>query len=497
MRQLTGLDASFLHMETNTTFGHVSGLGIYRRPDAEFSPYDVVHARFAALVGQVEPLRRRLVTVPFGLDHPYWINDPDFDLDFHVRHLGLAPPGSQEQLSEQVARIFGRALDRTRPLWEVYVIEGLDDGRWALMTKFHHSTLDGAAGVIMLQMLTETDPTITTNPTPVEWEPEQEPSPVELLQRTTRSLIANPAKSVRLQLRLAQKLAESVGIPAISQTTKQVRKVVRRATQSPDTARPDNERQVRLPITPAPSTPWNRTITAHRRFAMRSTSLENLKTLKNATGGTLNDVVMTICTGALREYLQKHDCLPAQPLRAMVPVSIRTGDETDPWTNRVSAIVADLPTNSGDPLERLRLCHDAMEIAKRQFDLIPADALMEGSQVTSPVIATAAVRLASRLRLAERFNTPVNVVISNVPGPRHPLYFCGAQMENYVPLSIVTDGMGLNITVHSYLDRLEFGLIACRELVPDLDDLVQMHINEMDRLFSALGLPWTVPQPVG
>ncbi|MFM8016839.1 MAG: wax ester/triacylglycerol synthase domain-containing protein, partial [Actinomycetota bacterium] len=155
MRQLTGLDASFLYLETPTTFGHVSGLGLYSRPHPSFDPYQVVYRRFGALAATVEPLHQKLYEVPFGIDHPWWVSDERFDLRYHVRHLGLAPPGDMAQLADQVARIFGRPLDRARPLWEVYVIEGLSDGRWALMTKFHHSAIDGGAGVVLLNMITE------------------------------------------------------------------------------------------------------------------------------------------------------------------------------------------------------------------------------------------------------------------------------------------------------------------------------------------------------
>ena len=222
---------------------------------------------------------------------------------------------------------------------------------------------------------------------------------------------------------------------------------------------------------------------------MRSASLETLKGLKTASGGTVNDVVMAICTGALRRYLIHHDALPDRPLRALVPVSFRTGEEDVPWTNMVSGIVAELPTTSEDPVARVAECHRAMEEAKRQFDLIPADTIAEGAQATSPLLATAATRLASRLRWADRANLlPNNVVISNVPGPRSPMWLSGARMENYIPISIVTDGMGLNITVHSYLDRLDFGLIACRELVPDLWDLLDMHFQEMDELCRVFGV---------
>ena len=470
-------------------FGHVSGLALYSRPSADFDPYRVVHERFEALAGRVEPLHQRLLEVPLGLDHPYWVTDDDFDLDYHVRHLGLAPPGDERQLADQVARIFGRALDRQRPLWEVYVIEGLADGRWALMTKFHHSSIDGGAGVVLLNMLTDTSPDAEPDLTPVPIEAEEIPKPSELIQRGVAKLVADPVRALRLQLRVAQGVADSVGFRPASQITRQVRRTVRAVTRRPDEEHPTAEQRVKLPLTPAPPTPWNKTITAHRRFAMRSASLDTLRALKSASGGTVNDIVMAVCTGALRSYLVHHDALPDRPLRAMVPVSFRTGEEDVPWTNMVSGIIADLPTDRDDPRDRVEACHEAMEAAKRQFELLPADTIAQGAQATSPLLATAAARLASRLRWADRANLlPNNVVISNVPGPRSPLWLGGARMENYVPISIVTDGMGLNITVHSYLDRLDFGLIACRELVPDLWALLDMHFDEIALLCDVYGV---------
>ena len=487
MRQLSGLDASFLHLENSRTFGHVSGLALYSRPSADFDPYEVVYRRFEALAGHVGPLHEKLLDVPLGLDHPYWVVDDDFDLDYHIRHLGLAPPGDDNQLAEQVARIFGRALDRSRPLWEVYVIEGLHDGRWALMTKFHHSSIDGGAGVVMLNMLTDPDPDASSALAPIPIEPEELPSGAQLAQRAVAKIAADPVKAIRLGLRVGQGIAGSLGVPSLEEGVRRVRRTVRRVSRRVDPENPVS--RVRLPLTPGPPTPWNRTITAHRRFAMRSASLENLKAIKSESGGTVNDIVMAICTGALRNYLIGHDALPDRPLRAMVPVSFRTGDEQVPWTNMVSGIVADLPTNVADPAERVAKCHEAMEAAKRQFELLPADVIADGAQATSPILAAAASRLASRLRWADRANLlPFNVVISNVPGPRAPLYLSGAKMENYIPISIVTDGMGLNITVHSYLDRLDFGLIACRELVPDLWHLLDLHFAEIDALSEAFGL---------
>ncbi|MEZ5378698.1 MAG: wax ester/triacylglycerol synthase family O-acyltransferase [Acidimicrobiales bacterium] len=494
MKQLTGVDLSFLLMETDSIYGHVNGLSIYERPSDDFDPFTAVRERMRIMVSHLEPLRRKVVNVPLDLDRPYWVEDPDFDLDYHVRHIGLAPPGAADQLAEQVARIVGRRMDRSRPLWEAYVIEGLADGRWALLQKTHHATIDGASGVIMLKMFTEESPDAEFPLEAIDWSGEQPPSNLAMLQTAALNLAANPVRGARLSLGIMRDLADAAGLTTVSglanQTRDSIGAIAKRMTSSTD-ASP----RVSLPITPAPATPWNKTVTPHRRFAMRSTSLENLKRLKDATGGTLNDVVMAICTGALRAYLIEKDALPDEPLRAMVPVSIRTGNEADPWTNRVSALVADLPTNCADPIERVALCREAMNTGKHQFDMMPAEALGQSADYASPLVATSALRLVSRLKLADRVNSPINVVISNVPGPRSPLYFSGAKLDAYIPVSTISDGVGLNITVHSYADRMDFGLIADRDLVPDLWHLVDLHIAELERLFEATGAEWAVPQP--
>ncbi len=488
MKQLSGLDASFLYMETPTTFGHVSFLGVFERPTPDFDPFEAAYRRFGAVVGSIEPLRRRLVEVPYSLDHPYWIDDPDFDLDFHIRHIAIPPPGGVDQLAEQVARIVGRPMDRDHPLWEVYVIEGLADGRWAMLTKLHHATIDGASGVMFLELLTDTEPD-TAPPEPVEWQGEAVPSYNELLTRTATALITNPLKGWKLQNRIMRNMAAAAGISGLDDAATKFRETVSSALK-PGSDRP----AASPPYAPAPPTPWNRSISAHRRFAMRSASLANIKALKDATGGTVNDVVLAICAGALREYLLLHDALPDQPLRAMIPVSIRTGDETDPWTNRISSLTAELPTDCDDPLERVRRCSEAMGAAKRQFELVPADALVDAAEFSSPVVATAASRYVTNMNLGDQLSRPANLVISNVPGPRNALYFEGAKMDHYIPVSTINEGMGLNITVLSYLDHLDFGFIASRELIPDLWDMADLHIDEIARLFDATGATWVEPQ---
>ncbi len=494
MKQLTGLDLSFLLMDTDHTYGHVNGLSIYDRPSEDFDPFTAVRERMEIMVSHLEPLRRKVVEVPLALDRPYWIEDADFDLDYHVRHIGVAPPGAADQLAEQVARIVGRKMDRARPLWEAYVIEGLADGRWALLQKTHHATIDGAAGVIMLKLFTDESRDSKTSFEAQPWEGEEPPTDSYMLQHAVKNIAVNPVRGARLGLKIMRDLAESAGLTDLSSVASQTRDALGSLTHRPD-SQSEARSRVSLPITPAPPTPWNKTVSPHRRFAMRSTSLSNLKQLKNATGGTLNDVVMAVCAGALRQYLIEHDALPDAPLRAMVPVSIRTGKEEDPWTNRVSALVAELPTDCDDPIERVTWCREAMIAGKNQFDLIPAEALGQSVDYASPVVATAAIRLVSQLKLADRMNSPINVVISNVPGPRESLYFAGAKLDAYIPVSTISDGIGLNITVHSYGDRMDFGLISDRDLVPDLWHLADLHIAEVERLFEATGAEWAVPQP--
>jgi WS/DGAT/MGAT family acyltransferase len=487
VKQLTGLDASFLYMETATSFGHVSGLGIYRRPDdPDYSPYDAFRAQIESRLPILEPFRRRLVEVPLGMDHPYWINDPDFDLDFHVRHMGIPPPGDHHQLATQVARIIGRPMDRSRPLWEAYVLEGLEGDHFAVLTKIHHATIDGASGVELLTILLDAEPEGALPPADDgRWKPDRVPSDADLLNRTFWSFVRRPGRAVRVQLNAAQEMAEITRNKGLAQVVKAARSQLR-APIGGRVRRREGEPQ--LPVGGAPRTPFNRSITPHRRLAMRSVPLDDIKVLKNALDATVNDVVMAVCSGALRRYLELHDALPEEPLRAMVPVSIRTGQEEDRWTNRVSGLVASLPTHVADPLERVQIVHEAMVAAKAQFEMVPADALVDLAQFSSPALAAQAARLASSMRIADRTNPPVNVVISNVPGPRQPLYLAGAELVHYYPVSTIAEGMGLNITVHSYLDTLDIGLVSCWELVPDLELLVDLHVEEVQVLFDALGL---------
>lgn len=479
MKQLSGLDAGFLYMETPTTFGHISSVSIYRRPRSkDFNPYQLFRSRVAALLPDLEPFRRRLVEVPFQMDHPWWIEDPNFDLDFHVRHIAVPSPGGDNELTDLVSRIIARPLDRARPLWEAYVIEGLADNRWAVLLKVHHATIDGASGTELLTTLLDTKPSKKL-PVP-ENEPttatESVPDPGEMMIRTAANFAMRPERLLRAQ---ARALRDFTNIA--SQQDNPLLFAGSAGLLGNPNRRRDNDA---MPRAAAPATPFNQSISASRRVSLRTTSLSDVKTVKKALGVTVNDVVMTVCAGALRRYLQKHDVPVDRPLVTMVPVSIRNGEEVEKWTNRISSIFAPLPVHLEDPLERLAATNEAMVGAKSTFDMVPADALQNFSNYSPPAVFTQAAALASRLKIANRMASPVNLVISNVPGPREPLYLGSARLEHFYPVSTIGEGMGLNITVQSYEDKLDYGLVSCRDLLPDLDELMDFLIEEQALLLE-------------
>jgi diacylglycerol O-acyltransferase len=487
MKHLTGLDATFLHLENGCQFGHVSGLSIFSRPDTPgYEPYGAWRDRLCERLDHLPPLRRRLVEVPLGLDHPSWINDPDFDLDFHVRHTAVPPPGTDDQLATTVSRLVARPLDRRHPLWLSYVIEGLAEDRFAVLTIVHHAAVDGASGVELLTLMLDDAPEGDPEPAVAEpWRPERVPSDLEMLVSATLRLPRKPARLVLLGAKTARELGRATRNPALVAAANQVRGSLRGPLGTLLNLGRDRgeERDVAppLPSVRPPRTPFNDKITPHRRLAIGSASLPTVKAIKSAFGVTVNDVVMAVCAGGLRTWLQLHEALPDDPLVALVPVSIRTGQESDRWTNRVSMLSTVLPTDEPDPVARLVRVHQAMASSKEMFQALPAERLTDFAEFPPPAVFARAMRLSARLRLGSRL-TPGNLVISNVPGPRQPLYAAGARLEHYYPVSVIMEGQGLNITVQSYLDRLDFGLVACPELVPDVDDLLRAILGQIGAL---------------
>jgi len=484
VQQLSGLDASFLNMETPTTFGHVASLLIV---DPTYSGVGDVYASLQRTLRErlhlLEPYRRKLAAVPFGLDHPYWVDDEELDLEFHLREIGLPSPGSEQQLTEQVARIVSRPLDRSRPLWEIYVITGLQDGRVGVLTKLHHATIDGVSGAELLHVLLDREADAEpVAPPPEPWRPERTPNSFELLARTVAEYSTRPRKAFQLQLRLLRTVADLTGNKAAREAITAAMPLLRRFGILQRTTA---DEPIRLPNRAAPRTPFNRAITPHRRLAVRTLSLSDAQTVKRAFGVTINDVVMALCAGALRSYLIARDALPDRPLIAMVPVSVRTADESGVFSNRVAGVLSPLHTDIADPVGRLMAIHESMAAAKELQRAIPATMLTDITAFAPPALAARAARLASRMRIADRMNPPVNLIVSNVPGPREPLYLSGARMEHFYPVSNVADGQGLNMTVQSYLDNLDFGIISCRELVPDVSVLCDGLEDSMAELLKA------------
>ncbi len=500
MKQLSGLDSTFLHLETSAQFGHVSGLSIFSRPDTPgYQPYEAWREQLERRLHLLEPLRRRLAEVPLGLDHPYWIADPDFDIDFHVRHSATPPPGNDEQLAALVGRLISRPLDRRRPLWLSYVIEGLPDERFAVLTIVHHATVDGASGVELMTIMFDDDAEGgDVEPETERWTPEVPPSDLQMLARGAVGLARKPGRGILLTAWTAREIGRATRNPTLVGTANQVRRSLRGplgTVLNLGRKRPEEPDQApALPSIRPPGTPFNGPITPHRKLAIRSTSLSDVKAIKSGLGATVNDVVLAACAGGLRTWLDRRDALPEDPLVALVPVSIRTGDETDKWTNRVSMLLADLPTDEPDPVQRVRRVHDSMASSKGIHEALPAERLTDFAEFPPPAVFARAMRLSARLRLGSRL-TPGNLVVSNVPGPREPLYAAGARLEHYYPLSTIIDGQGLNITVQSYLDRLDWGLVACADLVPDVDAVLDDIIADIDALGAASAAASPTPSP--
>jgi len=473
VEQLSGLDGAFLAMETRSVFGHVGSVSIVDALTSDGREPGMTLQHLTKVIESRLPLvplfRRRLVMVPFGLDHPYWIEDPDFDIEFHVRELALPFPGNDRQLSEQVARLHARPLDRSRPLWELYLITGLHGGRAAIYSKIHHAAIDGVSGGDILTAVLDVSPQGRELRSVERFEGEQPPDAALLLGRSAVNLARQPLRALRLISGLAR------SIPGIANVFGDP------IAQLMGGKDDDVLTQTRLR---APTTPFNAPVSPHRRWAFADLPLGEVKKLRRGFDGdelTVNDVVMAVCAGALRRWLLLHEALPPAPLIAAVPVSVRTKDQKGESGNRVSMMLAALPTNMPDPGDRLAAMHEVMRAAKDQHGAIPAGLLADVSQFAMPALANQAWRLSAKLRLFERAS-PFNLFVSNVPGPNVPLYFAGAELLAYYPVSAVVDGQGLNITVMSYRDNLHFGLVACRQLVPDLDVMAGFLRDELDAL---------------
>jgi diacylglycerol O-acyltransferase / wax synthase len=482
MRQLTSLDAQFLAMESSRTYGHVSGLAIYdpsTRPGGTLEVADVCR-----LVGErihlLPPFRWKLVEVPFGLDAPYWVEDPDFDLDFHIRESAVPPPGSKRQVAETVARIVARPLDRAHPLWELYVIHGIEGGKHtALLTKVHHAAVDGVSGAEILGVLLDLDPEGRELPPPGDDVfGEREPSQWEMLARGVAGLPRQPLRAARALPATVPNLPDLPGaqlVPGMGAVGKVRDAVLRRVASDGEV--------LEAPRVTVPRTRFNTRVSPHRRFAFESLPLDRIKAVKNELGITVNDVVVATCASAVRAWLLERDELPDEPLVAMVPVSVRTPEEKGTFGNRVSVMIVPIPTDVADPRERLLRAHETLKVAKTRHRALPASILQDATQFVPPALYTRAARVIAGMSAGVQ--PPLNLVISNVPGPPVPLYLAGAKLVAHYPVSVITDGVGLNITCLSYLDHVDFGIVVDREQVDDawpMMEAVQSAMEEVDEV---------------
>ncbi len=478
MERLSGLDASFLYLETPTHHMHVA-LTLVFDPSTVPGGYafEKMKDSIAARIPLAPVFRRRLVEVPFRLGHPVWIDDPEFDIDQHVLLTAVPPPGGRHELADLAGDIAGHQLDRNKPLWEMWIVEGLADGRIGLVAKMHHSTVDGISGAELLSVLFDLEP--QPGPPAVSPEPEREvdpriPSGLELLTQAVVARSMRPWEMARDIVRTGQRVLG-----------------VRRIRVGPG-HRPGPGKAA-LPLS-APRTSFNAALTRRRNVALATLGLDDVKALKKATGTTVNDVVLTVCTGALRSYLLDGDELPDKPLVAVVPISVRPDIDCPRGSNQVSAMFVQLPVHLDDPVERLMAVHEGTQGAKEEHNALGGDMLISWAEHATPNVFAGAARFYSRLRLANVHRPIANLVVSNVPGPDFPLYLAGAELEAGFPLGPVMDGMGVNITVMSYRGVLYWGIITCPDTVSMVWDLAAGIPAALDELLAAVGLdPSTDP----
>ena len=462
MKRLSLLDALFLYMETPETPMHVASVTIFKPT----LPRDDFFARFrehvAARLDLLPSYRRRLEPTPFGIDHPVWIVEDKVDLDYHVRHAALPKPGGMEELRALIGQLHAVPLDRSRPLWEYHFIEGLEDGGFAVYIKVHHSTMDGIAGMATLGVTYDFAPGAEHENLPARIVP-ADVEPSDFIELTSTAV----GDFVRQGWRAAKSL------PGVVKALSKV---------APHFGR--DARFLYRYVKDMPRTPFNTAISGHRVFATSSLPLQEVKAFAKSRGVTINDVVLALCAGALRHYLAEHAALPEKPLTAGVPVSLRPPGNAQ-LNNQVFFTLSRLPTDVAEPLPRLAAAQVAGQEAKNLFadmrDLVTTDVSILGA----PLVVMGLTQLWAGARAANYLWPFFNTVISNVPGPRQTMYCVGAPATHYFPVSIPYHGCALNMTVQSYLDQLDFGLVACSDTVPDAQRIADFVVEDFAAMRKA------------
>jgi diacylglycerol O-acyltransferase / wax synthase len=453
--RLSSIDASFLHQEGPTSHMHIGGVLIFDGPPPDFTEYlDHVRGRLHL----VPRYRQKLTTPPLESGRPLWVDDPDFNLEYHVRHTALPSPGTEEQLFLLAGRIASQPLDRSKPLWENWLIEGLEGNRFALISKTHHALVDGISGVDLASVLLDLERSPSAPP-PADlepWQPQPEPSTAELVAAGVRGMVGVAAG-------LMSRAVGAVTNPAATL----------------DTARDAAEglgEIVWAGLNPAPQTPLNVEIGPHRRYAVVRHQLEDYKTVKNAFGGTVNDVVLTVVSGALARWLHARGVrTEGLEMRALVPVSVRNESQRGTLGNQLTAMRGPLPVYIRDPVARLRFVRRAMDGLKESKQAVGAATLAAVNNLAPPTILAQASRLNFSTRL-------FNLLVTNIPGPQFPLYVLGRQLEDLFPLAFLPKNHALAVAIMSYNGGIDYGLLGDYDALPDIDliaDGIDMSLREL------------------
>jgi diacylglycerol O-acyltransferase / wax synthase len=463
--RLSGLDSSFLHLERDGVHMHVAACALF----VGTAP---THADLVAAIESrlhlVPRYRQRLAFVPLGQGRPVWVDDPHFNAAFHVRHTALPKPGGEDQLMRLTGRVFSQALDRNKPLWEIWLVEGVADGRFALLSKTHHALVDGISGVDIMTVLFDTSP----EPMPVAppdhpWVPRPLPSDAQLLADSLLERATAPREMVR-------------GVRAVLRGPRAVGTRAAKAVASLGEFALGG-------LQPAPSSPFNVPIGPHRRFTWVYGDLDQFKAVKNTFGGTVNDVVLTVVAGALGRYMRLHGHTTEDvELRAMVPVSVRADAERGALGNRVAAMWASLPVGVIDPVERLHLISAAMREVKESGQAVGAEVLTRLTGFAPPTIVSQAARLQARQRL-------FNLVVTNVPGPQIPLYMLGRELEAIFPMVPLANNTALGIAIMSYNGQLNFGLSGDYDALADIGVLADELRSSIEEIVAAAATVPPVP----
>ncbi len=468
MRQFTSVDAQFIAAEDGCVHGHVTGLAVYEGGLTTEAIRDVIASR----IHLVPPFRQRMVSVPFGLDLPYWVEDPQFDIDNHLFEHQLPEPGDDHQLAAVTAEVLATPLDLSRPPWAIHVIHGLSGGRVAVATSIHHSASDGVGMAELFAILHDPSPEVRSFGGNGAGAPAGAvPSRLSMFARGVAGLPRQPVRFVRSFPRALPHLDQVVTLRAMPGVLRAAALGRRFLASNGDGEMLDE------PTVLAPRTRTTARISGRRTAAFTSTSLAEVKAIKNHFGVTVNDVVMAIIAGAMREWMDEHGELPAEPLAAMVPISVRAPDQGGAFGNKMAMMIPALHTEQADPARRLELTHETMRSAKERHQAVPATLLQDANHFIPPVLLARAARASAIVASSPRRGAAANVLISNIPGSRVPQYMAGARLLAHFPLSAIFHGLGLNVTVVSYGDQVDWGAAGDPDQIGDawglIDDIVR------------------------